>query len=47
VKTVSSVIVNIVLSVVLDNKVCYLACRNSSKFQKTLNIIDTRIKKGL
>ena len=44
-KTVSNVIVNTVLSVVLNIKFCYLACRNSSKFQKTLNIINTRMKK--
>ena len=47
-KTVSNVIVNFVLSVVLNIKFCYLACRNSrnsSKVQKTLNIINTRIKK--
>jgi hypothetical protein len=47
VKTVSNVIVNIVLSVVLNIKVCYLARRNSSKFQNKLNIINTRMKKVL
>jgi len=45
VKTVSTVTVNTVLSVVLNIKFCYLTCRNSRKFQKTLNIINRRMKK--